>query len=250
MTEVPELAGQLRPDLILVNDDDLTYAKIRLDEHSLRTLIADIGGLDDQLAAALCWAAAWDMTRDGEMRARDFVALVLSGAPSIRHVAVLERVLPQATTAIRRYAHPSWRQDGVAQLEAALRGWLAAAQPGSDRQLVYARALAGIATSPESLELLAGLLDGSATIDGLAVDTELRWQLLHRLVSRGAAGPDKIEAELAARPHRCRRAARAELPGRDPDGGREGSSVGEDHRRQPAQRDVPRSTSRLQGRGS
>ena len=200
VTEVPGLDGQLRPDLILVNDDDLTYAKIRLDEHSLRTLIADIGGLDDQLAAALCWAAAWDMTRDGEMRARDFVALVLSGAPSIRQVAVLERVLPQASTAIRRYAHPSWRQEGVAQLEAALRGWLAAAQPGSDHQLVYARALAGIATSPESLELLAGLLDGSATIDGLAIDTELRWQLLHRLVGRGAAEPDQIEAELQRDP--------------------------------------------------
>jgi aminopeptidase N len=196
VTEVPELVGQLRPDLILVNDDDLTYAKIRLDEHSLHTLIADIGGLQDQLAAALCWAAVWDMTRDGEMRARDFVALVLSGAPSVRQVAVLERVLTQASTAVRRYAHPSWRQEGLAQLEVAARNWLAAAEPGSDHQLVYARALAGTATAPESLDLLAGLLDGSATIDGLAVDTELRWQLLQRLVSRGAAGPDQIEAEL------------------------------------------------------
>jgi aminopeptidase N len=196
LTEVPELAGQRRPDLILVNDDDLTYAKIRLDEHSLHTLIAGIGGLEDQLAAALCWAAAWDMTRDGEMRARDFVALVLSGAPSVRQVAVLERVLLQASTAIRRYAHPSWRQEGLAQLEVAARNWLAAAEPGSDHQLVYARALAGSATAPESLELLAGLLAGSVTIDGLAVDTELRWLLLQRLVSRGAAGPDQIEAEL------------------------------------------------------
>ncbi len=196
VTKVPELLGQLRPDLVLVNDEDLTYAKIRLDEHSLRTLIADIGGLQDQLAAALCWAAAWDMTRDGEMRARDFVALVLSGAPSIRHVAVLERVLPQASIAARRYAEPSWRQEGLAQLEAALRGWLVAAEPGSDHQLVYARALAGVATSPEGLQLVASLLDGSAVISGLAVDTELRWQLLHRLVSRGAAGPDQIEAEL------------------------------------------------------
>jgi aminopeptidase N len=196
LTEVPELAGHLRPDLILVNDDDLTYAKIRLDEYSLRALTTDIGGLEDQLAAALCWAAAWDMTRDGEMRARDFVALVLSGAPSVRQVAVLERVLGQASAAIRRYAHPSWRDQGLAQLETAARNWLAAAEPGSDHQLVYARALAGNATAPESLELLTRLLDGSATIDGLAIDTELRWQLLQRLVSRGAAGPDQIEAEL------------------------------------------------------
>ena len=196
VTEVPALVGQLRPDLILVNDDDLTYAKIRLDEHSLHTLITDISGLDDQLAAALCWAAAWDMTRDAEMRARDFVALVRSGAPSITQVAVLELVLAQAGSACRRYADPSWRREGLASLEAAFRDWLTAARPGSDHQLAYARALADVATSPESLELLAGLLDGSAIIDGLAVDTELRWQLLQRLVSRGAAGPDQIEAEL------------------------------------------------------
>jgi aminopeptidase N len=196
VTAVPELVGQLRPDLILVNDEDLTYAKIRLDDQSLRTLIAGISVLHDQLAAALCWAAAWDMTRDGEMRARDFVALALSGASSIRQVAVLEQVLGQATMAARRYADPGWRQQGIAQLEAALRDWLAAAEPGSDHQLVYAKTLASIASSPGSLALLAGLLDGSATIDGLAVDTDLRWQLLHRLVSRGAAGPDQIEAEL------------------------------------------------------
>ena len=98
------------PDLILVNDDDLTYAKIRLDPHSLRTVIASIADLDDQLAATLCWSAAWDMTRDDEMRARDFIALVLSGAPSIGQVAVLEQVLGQASTAARGYGDPAWRE--------------------------------------------------------------------------------------------------------------------------------------------
>ncbi len=108
-TDVPALIGEPRPDLVLVNDDDLTYAKIRLDEHSLRTVIAGISDLSDQLAAALCWAAAWDMTRDGEMPARDFLALVQSGAPSIRQLTVLERTLGQA--ARRR---PALRRPGVA----------------------------------------------------------------------------------------------------------------------------------------
>jgi aminopeptidase N len=196
VTEVGELAGHSRPDLILVNDDDLTYAKIRLDDHSLRTLITGIGGLNDQLAAALCWAAAWDMTRDGEMRARDFAALVQSGAPSIRQVAVTERVLAQASIAIRRYGEEGWRHDGLVQFDAALRGWLLGAAPGSDRQLAFARALADVAVTPASLDLLAGLLAGSASLDGLAVDTDLRWKLLHRLVSRGQAGPEQVEAEL------------------------------------------------------
>jgi aminopeptidase N len=196
VTEVPELAGHSRPDLILVNDDDLTYAKIRLDDQSLRTLITSPGGLTDQLAAALCWAAAWDMTRDGEMRARDFAALVQSGAPSIRQVTVLERVLDQARMAIRRYGEESWRHDGLAQFDSALRGWLLDAAPGSDHQLAFAEALADVAVTPASLDLLAGLLAGSDALDGLAVDTELRWKLLHRLVSRGQAGPEQVEAEL------------------------------------------------------
>jgi aminopeptidase N len=196
VTEVPELVGRSRPDLILINDDDLTYAKIRLDDHSLRTLITGIGGLTDQLAAALCWSAAWDMTRDAEMRARDFLALALSGAPSIRQVSVLERVLAQACMAIRRYGDPDWRQEGLAQLDAALRDWLLTAAPGSDHQLAYAKALADVAVTPASLDLLTGLLAGSASVDGLAVDTELRWKVLHRLVSRGLAGPEQVEAEL------------------------------------------------------
>ena len=111
---------------------------------------------------------------------------------------MLEQVLGQASTAVRRYGDPAWRDTGLAELENGIRGWLATAEPGSDHQLAYARALARIATAPGSLSLLAGLLDGSVPPAGLAVDTDLRWLLLHRLVSRGLAGPDQIEAELAA----------------------------------------------------
>jgi aminopeptidase N len=196
VTEVPALVGEPRPDLVLVNDDDLTYAKIRLDEHSLRTVIDSISEIADPLAATLCWASAWDMTRDAEMRTRDFLALVGSGAPSITEITVLERVLRMTAQAVRRYTDPAWRDAGLAQLDHTLRGWLLAAAPGSDQQLAYAKALAGVATSAASLDLLAGLLAGTQSIDGLAVDTDLRWELLHRLVGRGRAGTAEIEAEL------------------------------------------------------
>jgi aminopeptidase N len=195
-TDVPELLGEFRPDLVLVNDDDLTYAKVRLDEHSLRTVVGSISELADPLAAALCWASAWDMTRDAEMPARDFLALVSSGATAITELSVLERTLRLTGLAVRRYADPQWRAAGVAQLEDTLRSWLLAAAPGSDHQLAYAKALADVATSQASLDLLAGLLAGTESIDGLAVDTDLRWEFLHRLASRGAAGPAEIEAEL------------------------------------------------------
>ena len=197
VTELPELTGQRRPDLILINDDDLSYAKIRLDEHSMRTLVQSIGDFSASLPATLCWAAAWDMTRDAEMSTQDFLALVRAGAPGIDQISVLERVLGQVSVAVRRFAAPGWRAAAMDELDETLRGWLRTAEPGSDKQLAYAQALARVAVTPAGLDLLARLLDGSGQVPGLAVDTELRWQLLHRLVSRGLTGPEAIDAELA-----------------------------------------------------
>ncbi|HYB86805.1 MAG TPA: aminopeptidase N [Streptosporangiaceae bacterium] len=196
-TAVGALAGQQRPDLVLVNDDDLTYAKIRLDERSLATLMTGISEFTESLPAALCWAAAWDMCRDAELPARDYLRLVLGGVESVTDISVVQTLLRQAAAALRRYTDPAWRPAGLELAAGAFRDLLGRAGPGSDAQLAYAQALTGVATSAGDLALLAGLLDGSEQIDGLAVDTELRWQLLRRLVSRGAAGEAGIEAELA-----------------------------------------------------
>jgi aminopeptidase N len=198
-TVVPELAGQPRPDLVLVNDDDLTYAKIRLDDHSLRTLVASIGQFTDSLPAALCWSAAWDMCRDGEMATRDYVRLVLSGISSVADISVVQTLLRQASQAVRRFADPGWRETGLALIASTLRDLLYEAPAGSDAQLAYVRAFAGVAVTADDLALLAGLLDGSVVLDGLIVDTDLRWSLLGRLVSRdyGSFGTAEIDAELA-----------------------------------------------------
>jgi aminopeptidase N len=198
LTPVPELTGERIPDLVLVNDDDLTYAKIRLDERSLRTLISSIGRFADSLPAALCWAATWDMCRDAEMAARDYATMVLAGIESVRDISVVHTLLSQATVAVRRYADPAWRQAGLERLADALADLLDRAAPGSDTQLAYAQAFTRVALSPRHTDRLRGLLDGSAVIDGLAVDTELRWSLLQRLVTVGLAGEPEIEAELAA----------------------------------------------------
>ena len=113
-TPVPALVGVKRPDLVLINDDDLTYAKIRLDPHSLRTAVSSIGSFTSSLPAALVWAATWDMVRDGEMAARDYVRLVLGGVDSVRDISVVQTLLRQATAAARQYADPSWRAEGLA----------------------------------------------------------------------------------------------------------------------------------------
>ncbi len=196
-TVLAELAGERRPDLVLVNDDDLAYAKMRLDQHSLATLISGIGEFTESLPAALCWAAAWDMCRDAEMPARDYVRLVLTGVDRAGGISVVQTLLRQAAAALRRFADPAWRPAGRALAASVLLGLAEEAAPGSDRQLTYVQAFADVATRPDDLALLAGLLDGSAHMEGLAVDTELRWRLLRRLVSRGAAGTAEIDAELS-----------------------------------------------------
>ena len=137
------------------------------------------------------------MCRDAELAARDYVSLVLSAADSIADVSVLQSVLAQSAAAVRRFADPAWRSGGLEPPRGLACGArLYDAEPGSDRQLVYARALARVATTLADLALLAGLLAGSERIEGLAVDTEFRWLLLRRLVSRGTAGPAEIDAEL------------------------------------------------------
>jgi aminopeptidase N len=196
-TAIPELVGVPRPDLVLVNDDDLSYAKIRLDGHSLRTLVSSIGMFGQSLPATLCWAAAWDMCRDGEMAARDYVQLVLAGVSSVADISVVQVLLRLAALAARTFADPAWRAAGLEQMARSLRKLAESAPAGSDTQLAYMRAFTGVATSAPDLAFLAALLDGSAVLEGLSVDTDLRWSLLRRLVSRGSAGEAEIAAELA-----------------------------------------------------
>ncbi|MEU9114997.1 aminopeptidase N [Streptomyces sp. NPDC048483] len=196
-TVVEELAGAERPELILVNDDDLTYCKIRFDADSLAALRARLGDLADPLARALCWAALWGLTRDGLMPARDYLDLVLRFAGRETDIGVLQSLHTQARTALEHYSAPGRRETAARDLaEGALRE-LRLAEPGSGHQLAWARHFATIASSEADLQLLRGLLDGSAKIDGLEVDQELRWAFLEPLASHGAADEAVIAAELA-----------------------------------------------------
>ncbi|MFF0392770.1 aminopeptidase N [Kitasatospora sp. NPDC004615] len=196
-TEVPQLTGRRRPAVLLLNDDDLSYAKVRLDADSLAVVTEHLGDFTDSLPRALCWASAWDMTRDGELATRDYLSLALAGLPRESDIGVVQSVHRQVKLALELYADPAWRESGLQRWAAAAETALREAPAGSDHQLAWARALAGSARTDGQLALLAGLLDGTETVEGLAVDTELRWTLLGRLVATGRADEAAIDAELA-----------------------------------------------------
>ncbi|MEU9134790.1 aminopeptidase N [Streptomyces sp. NPDC048404] len=203
LTAVPQLVGKRRPAVILLNDDDLSYAKVRLDEDSLAFVTEHLGDFASSLPRALCWASAWDMTRDAELAARDYLALVLSGIGKESDIGVVQSLQRQVKLAIELYADPIAREALLTRWTDATLAHLHAAEAGGDHQLAWARAFAATARTPEQLDLLEALLEGRETIEGLAVDTELRWAFVQRLAAVGRFD----DAEIAAEYERDRTAA-------------------------------------------
>jgi len=195
-TSVPELVGVPRGKLVLVNEDDLSYCTMRLDPGSLETLIDRIGDIAEPLPRTLCWSAAWEMTREAELKARDFVALVTSGVHAETEVGVVQRLLMQAQTALSSYADPAWAPEGWRLYTEKLVGLVHGAEPGSDHQLAFVGSLAASVLDEAKVELVKGWFTGSAPLPGLVVDTDQRWRLLTSLVAHGAADASDVEAEL------------------------------------------------------
>jgi aminopeptidase N len=208
-TEVPALLGVSRGQLVLVNDDDLTYCSLRLDAESLQTALARIADIADPLPRTLVWSAAWEMTREAELRARDFVSLVSGGVQAETEVGVAQRLLLQAQTALGSYAEPDWaRSAGWPAFADRLLELARGAQPGSDHQLAFVNALCSSVLSTRHVVVLADLLDHDPSelgLAGLEVDTDLRWRIVTALAAAGdvdADGPETpfIDAEVQRDP--------------------------------------------------
>ncbi|MFV0633095.1 aminopeptidase N [Demequina sp.] len=215
-TEITELLGNHRPALILVNDSDLAYAKVRLDEQSLATAVEHVGGFTDPLARSMVLTAAWDMTRDGEMPARQFVDLVLKNIGRETESTTVMVLLRQLATTLNLYVHPDHAADVCSEAAEALWKVAIEAVPGSDTQLQVVKAFASMACTDIQLDNLQGLLDGKLHLDSLEVDADLAWDLLIGLVVGGRIDEIGIELQLAkdATASGQRRAAhaRAALP--------------------------------------
>ncbi|NHA67550.1 aminopeptidase N [Phycicoccus flavus] len=196
-TELPALVGRPQPDLLLVNDDDLAYAKIRLDERSLATALAHPRGFTSSLPRTLVLASAWDMTREAEMGARAFAELVLATVPGETDSTLLRTLLGQLRTAVHFYCAPEHRE--ATRCSTRDRLWEAArsAAPGSDAQLQLVTAVAGFSSAGDDPTPMRALLDGSGPLEGLRVDFEVRWTLLTGLAAAGDVDVAEIDAELA-----------------------------------------------------
>ncbi|MEL4318143.1 aminopeptidase N [Leifsonia sp. YIM 134122] len=197
-TDVPELVGVTRGDLVLINDDDLTYAKIRLDDDSLATAVDHLCDLQDPVARALIWGAVWDTTRDGETPAGDFVRLVLGNISHEDQSSARGTALSQLELALGRYVEPAAAEQVAADCGDALWALTVLAEAESDAQLQFVTSFIRIASTAPHLDILASLLDGSVALEGLAIDTDLRWELVIALAAGGAATDADIDHALAS----------------------------------------------------
>ncbi|MFJ6002823.1 aminopeptidase N [Arthrobacter sp. NPDC092385] len=198
-TRVPALVGAAQPDLLLVNDDDLTYAKLSFDERSLATLLTSVHRLQDPLARATSLTALWSSTRDARLPVGSYLDAVLLAAPAESGVGVLQVLLANARTAIESFAPAHQRPALRDRVGAFLWTGLSAAQAGSDLQLAWARALASAArSSARTADAVRAVLDGEERIPGLPLDPELRWLFLQALAAQQRVLPGELEAERAA----------------------------------------------------
>jgi len=198
LTEVPQLKGRTRPDLVLLNDEDLAYAKIRLDDRSLQTAIEHLSKISDPLARSLVWGAAWDQTRDAEASATDYVDLVLRNIGTETESTTVRTTLGQLLLAASSYVTPSRRDETRARVADALWELAQAAEAGSDSQLQFVTAFAGAASTPAHAETVRALRAGEQSLEGLEIDTDLSWQLLISLAAAGAVDAAAIDEALAA----------------------------------------------------
>ncbi len=200
-TEVPQLLGLPAAEVVLVNDDDLTYAKTTLDASSTEVVTDQLAELLDPLARAQVWSSTWDMVRDAELPANRFVGLVRDNVWREGQIGSLQRLLMRAASAAERYASPGRRTALLADLAGSARKHLEATEPGSDEQLAWVRHWASVARAePAQLPDVRQLLDGELHLEGLVVDTDLRWHLITCLARAGAVDDAVIDAELERDP--------------------------------------------------
>ncbi|GAA4817277.1 aminopeptidase N [Streptomyces ziwulingensis] len=203
-TDLPQTAPEARPGtrpaLVLPNDLDLTYAKIRLDEASLETALRGVSEIPDALTRAVVWNTLRDMVRDGDLAPGDYLATAGAHLDKETDLAVVQAVLTFASTRVAdRYLTPGQRPAALAGLTALCRGLIRRTEDGDHPGLRLIAVRHRIATAAHPDTIAAWLADGTVP-GGPELDPELRWRVLTRLAVLGATDESAIAAELARDP--------------------------------------------------
>ena len=215
-THVSQLVGLQQPALILLNDGDLAYAKIRLDNKSWSTALEHLGDIEDPLARTIVWGAALDASRDAEADPADFIHLVLAHISTETESTTMMTLLRQLVTTGNLYVNSADRQSALSQIADGLLRLARNAEAGSDAQLQFTKFFALFARSPQQVQALNALLTGGEQLEGLTIDADLKWELLTGLVVAGAAGHAEIDAlveqDRTANGEKAAAGARAAIP--------------------------------------
>ena len=193
-TEITELAGEPLADLLLINDRDYAYSKIRFDERSLSTLQKNLGNITDHVARVICWVAIWDMWRDGEITTTNFSKMVLEGLKHEELITIVSGLGNDILSAVEHNSNPKIRTVLREEIATGLQDIVRNAKPESDIQLQLARIFAPLARTPEHIGFVRTMLDGQ--LAGLIVDRDLRWYFVNILVDRGAYTQEELSAVL------------------------------------------------------
>ncbi|MDH6136702.1 aminopeptidase N [Kitasatospora sp. MAA4] len=200
-TPLPELVGTARPALLLPNEGDLSWARIRLDAHSAATVAASLSAVTDELARSVLWEHTRDLVRSAELSAADYLQLVAAHLPTERIDAIVEAVLTFATDhVLARYLDPDDQDAARRLLGDTARAVLAQPDAPQGLRIAALRAVVATACGAEQLAQLTGWLAERDVPQGMSFDADLRWAALARLAAAGAAGEEQIAAELAADP--------------------------------------------------
>ncbi|KAB1145678.1 aminopeptidase N [Streptomyces luteolifulvus] len=197
--DVPQSAAQpigKRPALLLLNDGDLTYAKVRFDPGSFETVRAALSGLPRPLTRAVVWNALRDTVRDGELAASAYLEAARTHLPHETDLALVQGVLAFATTQVtNRYLTSEERPAALATLASLCRDLIRRTEDGDNPglRLIAVRHFIDVAAHPDTIA--AWLADGTVP-GGPELDPELRWRVLGRLAVLGATDEDTIAAEL------------------------------------------------------
>lgn len=204
-----QLAAVADADLLLLNAEDLTYAKVIIGEEEGRALaLSHVSTIDDALTRGIIWGSLWHQVRDGKLATSAFVNAIGHAAAQETSATLLSNLLAQAQGAISLYTPTHQREALWDALYTALAQALDTATAGSDPQLIILRALLAVsAHSTLGLELTQDIAQGAyqATdgdipdAPGISYNQTLGWNALSALAVQDAVDTDLLNRARAYR---------------------------------------------------